>query len=57
MTAKQRELLLKINAQIVKMSTPPPTTFAPQTGTLPTPPTFTGQTITPPQLPVTYQKG
>lgn len=32
MTLRQRDLLFKIHEAVMKQSTPPPTTFAPQTG-------------------------
>lgn len=55
MPTKQRELLLKINAQLVKMATPPPPTFSPQTGTI-KPPTLYQPGVTPtPTLPITYK--
>ena len=37
MTLRQRDLLLKIHEAVIKQSTPPPTTFAPQTGEVPKP--------------------
>ena len=37
MPAKERDLLLKIQEALRKASTPPPTTYAPQTGEVPKP--------------------
>ncbi len=55
MPAKDRELLLKINEQIKKLNTPPPTTFAPQTGDVSEiRPATSGATLRP--LPPTIQR-
>ncbi len=40
MPAKERALLLAINEQIKKINTPPPSTFAPQTGEVTKPPEY-----------------
>lgn len=55
MSTKQRELLLRINEQIKKLSTPPPTTFAPSTGSLPTPIVYQSGTTPTPIPPVTVR--
>lgn len=34
MSERERALLLKINEQVKRLTQPPPTTFAPQTGTI-----------------------
>lgn len=45
MSMKEREILLKLHQQVLKLTQPPATTFAPSTGEIPQAPEYTPSSL------------